>query len=108
MTTEEKDIIIQSVLDGFDFDEVHSIMEHINWGQIFQNGKPNVPSVEHLKKTARKILELVVKHDEEDFWWAGTGGLYATIDKKRGITMFFVPTKFTSKPQHGKSPINVA
>ena len=105
MTTKEKNKIIQDILEGFDFEKVHSIMEYINWGQIFDNGKTHIPSVDELKKTARKVLGLALKHDGDDFWWAGTGGLYATIDKKRGVSLIFIPTKIRVNPEHKNASI---
>ena len=84
----EKDIYSD---EGFDFEKVHSIMEYINWGQIFDNGKTHIPSVDELKKTARKVLGLALKHDGDDFIAIGISFTInkVTLATCSGIIIFF-------------------
>ena len=48
---------IMDCLDEFDFDRVHKVMMHLNW--TYSDDK-DVPTVETLRKNARKYLREVV------------------------------------------------
>jgi hypothetical protein len=49
---------IDNIIDCFDFNKVHEIMEHLNWTWATTSGR--VPDVLDLKQCARKLLNDVV------------------------------------------------
>ena len=49
---------IMDCLDEFDFNRVHTVMVHLNW--LYSDNK-NVPTVDYLRKNARKYLMEVAK-----------------------------------------------
>jgi hypothetical protein len=64
---------IMDCLDEFDFDRVHKVMMHLNW--TYSDCK-DVPTVEYLRKNARKYLMEVVKQalETKSEYITGTGG----------------------------------
>jgi hypothetical protein len=64
---------IMDCLDEFDFDRVHKIMMHLNW--TYSDSK-DVPTVEYLRKQARKYLVLVATEalQTNTEYIASTGG----------------------------------
>ena len=53
MLTDKHYETIMDCLDEFDFNQVHKVMMHLNW--TYSDDK-DVPTVEHLRKQARKYL----------------------------------------------------
>lgn len=75
MTTQEK---IGSLLEEFDFNKVHRVMEFLKWEWI---GK-GVPSLYHLVKAAEKHLlsaveQLENEEDKEQIYVSASGGFSA-------------------------------
>lgn len=70
MTTEQKKI--ESIMEDFDFNRVHDVMYYLDW-QWAQTG---VPTVDEIKKEARRLLEEAVKEKT----YIATGGLRACYD----------------------------
>jgi hypothetical protein len=64
---------IMDCLDEFDFDRVHKVMMHLNW--TYSDCK-DVPTVEYLRKNARKYLIEAVKEalQRNCEFICGTGG----------------------------------
>ena len=67
---------INEVIEYFDFEKVHKVMEYSNWTWFDNGGK--VPSVEELKKEAYRLLFDAVCSDSE----ISCGGLKATVNSK--------------------------
>jgi hypothetical protein len=44
-----------------------------------------------LKKTARKLLTMVLDHTDRQCWWASRGGLCAFWDDVNGVGLCFIP-----------------
>lgn len=68
--------LIMDCLDEFDFERVHKVMFHLNW--TYSDCK-DVPTVEYLRKNARKYLQEVIKgvlerNNVGDEYITGTGG----------------------------------
>ena len=62
---------IDSIMDNFNFDRVHTAMVVLNW----QWDQIGVPEVEHLREAARNLLEQAA--DKETGWSVGSGGFEA-------------------------------
>ena len=64
---------MDEIMDSFEFDEVLSVMQHLNWKWKSSGGIPD-------KYEIRKMARQVMKYAIECNGWAGTGGFRATID----------------------------
>ena len=64
---------IMDCLDEFDFDRVHKVMTFLDWKY---SDSTEVPSVEYLRKNARKYLMAVAKEalETKSEYITGTGG----------------------------------
>jgi hypothetical protein len=73
MLTEKHYETIMDCLDEFDFDRVHKVMMHLNW--TYSDDK-DVPTIEHLRKNARRYLILVATEalKTKSEYITGTGG----------------------------------
>ena len=85
MKTKKK---IKKILKHFDFDQVHNVMEHLNWGWKDTDGK--VPSIDQLKDLAKRLLNGVSEKDE--FYSLATGGLKATKYENGTLELEFIVT----------------
>ena len=88
LTLDERTIIVKRIIDGFDFEKVHSIM----W--LESQGVHPVPTVDELKATATRYLNITLEHTDRKFWWigglAGHGGLLACYDDIWGLSLNYV------------------
>lgn len=87
MIQEEKDKLVNEVMQGFDFDKARSIM------YLKNNYMRKVPSIDDLKKQAEKNLRLALEHQDREFWWAGGmhhGGICACYDDKWGLSLNYI------------------
>ena len=65
--------IIEDILDEFDFDKVHKVMEFLNWGWT-DGGRPlEVPTVGQLRKRARYLMKSCIGKENT---YTATGGLW--------------------------------
>ena len=73
MLTDKHYETIMDCLDEFDFDRVHKVMMHLNW--TYSDDK-DVPTIETLRKNARKYLMAVAKEalETKSEYITGTGG----------------------------------
>lgn len=85
MKTKKK---IKKILKNFDFEKVHNVMEHLNWGWKDTDGK--VPSIDQLKELAEKLLNEVSEKDE--FYYISTGGFRAFKYENGSLELEFVVT----------------
>lgn len=88
LTLDERTIIVKRIIDGFDFEKVHSIM----W--LESQGLHPVPTVDDLKAKAIRYLNMTLEHTDRKFWWigglAGHGGLLACYDDIWGLSLNYV------------------
>ena len=68
--------MLDSIMDNFDFEKVHTTMLALDWRWASSNG--DVPTVEEIKDEAAKLLWDVV--NAEDYDVVATGGLEALKD----------------------------
>ena len=73
MTHEE--LIIDNILDEFDFDKVHRVMEFLNWGWTDGSHPLEIPTTGQLRKRARTLMKGLI--GEEDGGTA-SGGFWIT------------------------------
>lgn len=69
--------VIESIMDNFDFQKVHSTMETLNWCWYTNDISPAIPE---LRRTARRLLQTVAEFDDEES--VHSGGFRAS--KRRG------------------------
>jgi hypothetical protein len=88
MTDEEKNKLVAEVMEGFDFEKVHSIM------YLTRKAFHIMLTVEQLKDQAEKYLLMALEHQDREFWWAGGmnghGGLCACYDNKWGLSLNYI------------------
>jgi len=67
--------ILDDVIDHFDFDKVHRVMEYLDWVWVTADGSSTeVPSIPRLKQAARKHLRRAFAKNIT----VGSGGLEAS------------------------------
>ena len=73
MLTDKHYETIMDGLDEFDFNRVHKVMMHLNW--TYSDDK-DVPTVETLRKNARRYLKLVAEEalSSKSTYITSTGG----------------------------------
>jgi len=87
MTDEEKDKLVEEVMNGFDFQKAYSIVY-----LTIQNIEL-LPTMEQFKQRAEKFLRMALEHQDREFWWAGgmhRGGLCACYDNKWGLSLNYI------------------
>lgn len=87
MKTKKK---IKKILKHFDFEQVHDVMEHLNWCWKDTDGK--VPSIDQLKDLAKQLLNEVAEKNE--FYSLSTGGLKALRYENGSMELEFVLTEW--------------
>ena len=70
--TINKEEHIQYIIENFNFEKVHTVMELLHWTWVMSN---NVPTIDELKKIAARLLNDVSKNDYDS---CSTGGFKAT------------------------------
>jgi len=68
---------IDDIMDDFDFDKVHKIMEFLNWEWITDEDGTQVPYISDLRKRARSLLRIAAKEGG----FHGSGGFTAHCQK---------------------------
>ena len=63
--------LIDEILDEFNFEDVHRTMKALDWTWY---GSDSVPSIGDLRRQARKLLQELLKDNNQ---CVGTGGLFA-------------------------------
>lgn len=88
MTEEEKDRLVEKVMEGFDFEKAWSIM------YLTAKDKHFVQTMADLKKEAEKFLRIALEHQDRAFWWIGGldghGGLCAAYDDLWGLSLNYI------------------
>lgn len=67
--------MIDEILDEFDFEKVHRVMQAISWSWYDTDG---APTVAELRRCARSLLKQVV--ESKDLRYVATGGLVAYME----------------------------
>ena len=78
---------VNKVIEQFDFERARSIMV------LTARDIDNVPTIDELKKKAKRLLLLCMDHQDREFWWAGGmlhGGICACYDNKWGLSLIFI------------------
>lgn len=77
---------VNKVIEQFDFEMARSIM-------VLTARDIDVPTIDELKKSAKRLLLLCMEHQDREFWWAGGmhhGGICATYDNKWGLSLVYI------------------
>ena len=64
---------MDEIMDSFEFDNVLSVMQHLNWEWESCKG---VPDEYEIRKAARRVMKYAIDCNGS----AGTGGFHATVD----------------------------
>ena len=72
--------MIKNIVKNFDFKKVNDVMEYLNWTWV---GKPNSPTIENLKKSAKERLKCAYNLAKEEMqpdvtYFSSSGGLKAS------------------------------
>lgn len=70
----------KEVLDNFDFEKVHRVMEFLNWTWSTKKKKEKIPSIKKMKKHAERLIEDAIKGLKKhgaDQYSIATGGFEA-------------------------------
>lgn len=97
MTKEQLiDQMISDVLDDFDFNKVHHVMEYLDW-KWYRNGVEEVPNHYQLIKQAESLLREVAEHyGDKKYHIVETGGFRATLDDDDCLELDFILTESTA------------
>ena len=80
MTNEEKNKLIDEVLNEFDFEKVDSVMRYLGWKWAVWGDKRFIPGIYGLIKEATELMEQVLQYDDGEFHAIACGGFRATFD----------------------------
>ena len=81
---------INKIINGFDFKKVRKVMLLLKWEwALINEDKVKVPTINELKKTARRLLKMVIK-SEKDNDICGTGGFEAEKIDGNWISLKFI------------------
>ena len=88
--------MITQVMESFDFEKVHDVMNLLDWRWSNGDGGLAVPSLYKIIKTADNLLRNVAKYyGDKEFHCFSTGGFTASLDN--GIlSLQFILTETTS------------
>ena len=78
---------VNKVIEQFDFERARSIMV------LTARDIERVPTIDELKKRAKRLLLMCMEHQDREFWWAGGmhhGGICATYDNKWGLSLIYI------------------
>jgi len=78
---------VSKVIEQFDFEMARSIMV------LTARYIDRVPTIDELKKRAKRLLLMCMEHQNREFWWAGgmhRGGLCACYDNKWGLSLNYI------------------
>jgi hypothetical protein len=95
--------MIENIINNFDFEYCHKVMELTNWGWYDHNMQGCiVPSVDQIKRVARRLIEDTMKKISEsktiksDYpYTIATGGLWASACKNRYGQICKIELRFT-------------
>jgi hypothetical protein len=90
-----EDEIIEDILDEFDFDKVHKVMEFLEW-TWYKDGvqsPPEVPTKGELRKKARYLMNTCIEHEECS---TGTGGFHVRKSTYDGVPYYELQFVVTS------------
>jgi hypothetical protein len=72
---------IDEIMEEFDFKKVHSVMKYVDWRWVKDGDddfEMEIPNIERMKETARRLLEESAEKDREEYASIATGGFKAT------------------------------
>lgn len=73
--------MVTAVMEDFNFDRVHQVMESLDWRWTIGEGERTVPSHYRLMRKADELLRTCMQHyGETEYFSTGTGGLMASLD----------------------------
>ena len=88
--------MVTSVMEGFDFEKVLTVMRRLGWKWSTTDSEMAVPSMYRLMKKAEELLKEAVSHyGEKEFFATGFGGLTASLDGSV-LVLQFVLEEYTS------------
>lgn len=97
-----KEKMVQECMDSFDFKKVQSAMDKMDLEWLLPGGKVGVPSVRHLKKIARGLLEDLSIDGGDGALLAATGGFCARYDRDVSMMelLFYVAETSSFQADH--------
>ena len=90
--------MIAQIMEDFDFERVHKVMEFVDWKWMGTDGKEEVPSMYRLMKRAEELLRTCALHyGKESNHITSTGGFAALLDGET-LSLQFHLEEATSYP----------
>lgn len=89
MKQKQREAMIAEVMENFDFEKVHKVMEYLDWKWSIGHDENVVPSVYRLMKQAEKMLDDVSRNDDGMRIELSTGGLRAVFDENEDLELRF-------------------
>ena len=89
MKQEQREAMICEVMEDFDFERVHGVMESLDWKWSIEHDEYVVPSVYRLMKKAESMLDDVSRYDDGMRHELSTGGLRAVLDDSGDLELRF-------------------
>ena len=87
MTDEEKNQLIDEVINGFDFEKAYIA------ALASRKSRTKVPNIYAMRAKAREYLLKALEHQDRKFWWIGGmhhGGLCACYDDTWGLSLNYI------------------
>lgn len=85
---------IEDILDEFDFMRVHAHMKHAKWEWLVPDGGLQVPTMQMLRRTARRLLLSVAHKATDNGYMSSTGGFEAEGFKIEDSDVPYLTLKF--------------
>ena len=99
MLTQERESLIDEIIDSFSFEKVHIAMQALDWKWADQTGHLEVPGIKKLKTSARRLLRSACIDGGSHY--CASGGLEAkywpSVDGEgEGFSLRFILTEAAS------------
>ena len=101
---EQRDRMMDCVIDAFDFDKVHRVMVCLDWKWVTPTGALVVPDIDRLKACARRLMRESYRMQQKhgtDVGIVGSGGFraeyyYADEEGDADIRLYFAVEEHNS------------
>ena len=89
MTDKKREVMIAEVMEGFDFENVHKVMQYMEWTWAIEHDEKAVPSVYRIMKQSERLLTEVSQYTDGERHEIATGGLRAILDENQDLELRF-------------------
>lgn len=90
MTKERAQQHLYSIMDWFEFEEVHKVMTTLDWVWV-ESGGEKVPEMYQLKEQVKRLFWECFNNEEQGLVTIGCGGFWVSLNKQQD----YVDCRFT-------------